>query len=98
MPKQSEIDRMLVLFYHSNNAHDYTNFVRPAGWIDGLPMVGLEELDRMFEVMREDVQSEIAKRHDDGMPKYSREYYESQEAERKSGAELLSQIGIKSES
>ena len=95
MPKKDQIDRMLVLFYHSSNAHDYTNFTRPIGWLDDLPMTGLEELDRMFEVMREDVAREIEARKADGMPRYSRRWHKSQEAERKGGAELLSSIGVK---
>lgn len=94
MPRQSEIDRMLVLLYRSNNAHGYTNFTRPAGWLDKLPMVGLEELVRMFEVMREDVQREIEARNAEGITKYSREWHESQEAERKAGADLLATIGV----
>lgn len=97
MAKKDQIDRMLVLFYRSGNAHGYTNFTRPIGWLDALPMAGLEELDRMFEVMREDVSREIEARKTDGMPRYSREWYESQEAERKNGAELLSGIGVKTE-
>lgn len=76
MPKQSEIDRMLVLLYRSSNAHDFTNFVRPAGWLDKLPMAGLEELERMFEVMREDVRQEIEQRRADGIERYSREWAE----------------------
>jgi len=95
MPKKDQIDRMLVLFYHSSNAHGYTNFTRPISWLDNLPMAGLEELDRMFDVMREDVAREIEARKADGMPRYSRRWHESQEAERKGGAELLSSIGVK---
>lgn len=90
MPKQSEIDRMIVLLYHSNNAHDYTNFVRPAGWLDGLPMAGLEELARMFEVMREDVDREVKQRKMDGIDKYSREYAERQRRR----ADLTKSLGI----
>ena len=62
--------------YRSNNAHGFTNFVRPAGWLDKLPMAGLEELERMFEVMREDVRREIEQRHADGIERYSREWAE----------------------
>lgn len=96
MPKKDQIDRMIVLLYRSNNAHGYTNFTRPISWLDKLPMEGLDELDRMFEVMREDVQREIEQRKADEMPRYSREWYESQEAERAAGEGLLSQIGVKS--
>lgn len=77
MAKQSQIDRMIVLFYLSNNAHDFINFTRPADWLDGLPMAGLEELDRMFEVMREDVAREIEARKSEGLPKYSRRWHEA---------------------
>lgn len=96
MPKQSEIDRMLVLFYLSNNAHDFTNYVRPAGWLDKLPMAGLEELQAMFENMAGDVAREIEQRKAEGIPKFSRRWHEGQEAERKAGADLLSGIGVKS--
>ena len=65
-----------MLLYRSNNAHDFTNFVRPAGWLDKLPMAGLEELERMLEVMREDVRREIEQRHTDGIERYSREWAE----------------------
>lgn len=78
MPRQSEIDRMIVLLYRSNSAHDYTNFVRLAGWLDKLPMKGLEELEAMFEGMAKDVRREIEQRHADGIERYSREYVERQ--------------------
>lgn len=96
MPRQSEIDRMLVMFYRSSNSHDYTNFTRPIDWLDKLPMAGLEELDRMFEAMREDVAREIEARKAEGIDRYSRSYHESQEAERQAGADLLRGIGVKS--
>ncbi len=76
MPKKSEIDRMLVLLYRSNNAHDYTNFTRPIGWMDKLPMAGLEELAQLLSNMREEVEAEIDKRLAEGMPKFSREDHE----------------------
>lgn len=72
MPKQSEIDRILILFYRSNNAHDFTNFTRPHGWLDKLPMKGLEELADLLARTREDVEAEIDRRLKDGMPTYSR--------------------------
>ena len=96
MPKKDQIDRMLILFYRSSNAHGYTNFTRPIDWLDKLPMAGLEELARMFEVMREDVLREMEARHAEGIHRYSRERHESQEAERQAGAALLSGIGVKS--
>lgn len=96
MPRKSEIDRMLVLLYRSSNSQGYVNFSRPIDWMDKLPMAGLEELDRMFEVMRDDVAREIEARKSEGITKYSREWHESQEAERAAGADLLSGIGVKS--
>jgi hypothetical protein len=96
MPKKDQIDRMLVLIYRSRNSHGCTNFTRSIDWLDKLPMAGLEELDRMFEVMREDVAQEIEARKAEGITRYSREWHESQEADRKAGADLLSGIGIKS--
>lgn len=96
MPKKDQIDRMIVMLYRSRNAHGYTNFTRPIDWMDRLPMAGLDELSAMFENMAADVQREIEERKADGMPKYSRQYYEDQEAERSGGAALLSQIGVHS--
>lgn len=75
MPKKSEIDRMLVLFYRSNNAHDFTNFIRPSGWLDKLPMEGLIELRHMFEVMQQDVETEMDRREAAGQNIYSPEWY-----------------------
>ena len=95
MPRQSEIDRMLVLFYLSNNAHGFINYVRPAGWLDSLPMAGLEELDHSLETMRADVSAEIEQRKADGIPKYSRRWHDQQEQERHAGSKLLRQIGVK---
>ncbi len=86
---------MLVLLYRSDNAHGHTNFTRHIDWLDGLPMVGLAELSSLFSHMKADVEREIVKRKDDGMLRYSRRYHESQEAERQAGANLLSQIGVK---
>lgn len=94
MPRQSEIDRMLVLLYRSGSAHDFTNFTRPADWLDKLPMAGLGELRRMFEVMAEDVDREIAQRVSDGIPRYSREYHEKQKADADAGASILRGIGV----
>lgn len=62
MPKQSEIDRMLVLLYRSNNAHDFVNFVRPANWLSTLPVVGLRELHDLLGSMQKDVIEEMVKR------------------------------------
>lgn len=62
MPKQSEIDRMLVLLYRSNNAHDFVNFVRPANWLDALPKAGLQELSDMLGIIRRDVDEVLAQR------------------------------------
>lgn len=95
MPKQSEIDRMIVLLYRSNSAHDFTNYVRPAGWLDKLPMSGLDELADMFSHMSGEVHREIEKRKSDGIPKFSRSWHDEQEAARASGAGLLAQIGVK---
>lgn len=97
MPTQSEIDRMIVLLYRSNNAHDYTNFVRPAGWLDKLPMRGLYELEVMLERMRDDVSKEIEQRKTDGIPVYSREYHEQDVQEREVGVAALNSIGIKTD-
>ena len=77
MPKQSEIDRTLVLFYKSNNAHDYINYSRPIGWMDDLPMVGLEELESVLESVKIDVVNEIDKRVKAGQAKYAPKYYNS---------------------
>ena len=81
MPKKDQIDRMLVLLYRSNNAHGFTNFTRPIDWLDKLPMAGLEELARMFELMRGDVSLEMEARHAEGMHRYSREWHENQETQ-----------------
>lgn len=73
--RQSEIDRALVLIYRSNNAHDYTNFVRPHGSMDSLPMVGVEEYARILEVLRNDVLEEIKRRKSIGQDRYSPDWY-----------------------
>lgn len=70
MPKQSEIDRMLVLLYRSNNAHDFVNFTRPYGWLDGLPMAGLDELSALLDSMKADVAAEAARRQKVGQTTY----------------------------
>lgn len=77
--KQSEIDRMLVLIYRSNNAHDYINFTRPYGWLDKLPMAGLEELNATFDAMNQDVAEEIQRRRSIGMTQYSPAHYAKSE-------------------
>ena len=94
MPRKDEIDRMIVLLYLSRNSSGYTNFCRSIDWLDKLPMKGLEELIRMFEIMREDVKREIEQRVTDGMPRYSREWHNQLAAEEKGGAELLRSIGV----
>lgn len=78
MPKQSEIDRMLVLFYRSNNAHDYTNYVRRADWLDKLPMKGLKELVSVMERVTKDVRDEIDRRIAANEIKYPTEWYKEQ--------------------
>lgn len=95
MPRQDEIDRMIVLLYISRNNAGFTNYTRPAGWLDKLPMAGLEELKGDFERMAGEVQDEMAQRIADGIPKYSRRWHDEQEAERAGGAALLAGIGIK---
>lgn len=85
MPKKDQIDRMLVLFYRSNSALGYTNFTRPIDWLDKLPMAGLEELERMFEVMRDDVAREVKARQKEGITRYSRAWHEAQLAEPSAG-------------
>lgn len=94
MPRQDEIDRMIVLLYISRNNAGCTNYTRPAGWLDKLPMVGLDELKSDFERMAGEVADEMDQRIVDGIPKYSRRWHDEQEAERSGGAALLSQIGI----
>ena len=96
MARQDEIDRMIVMLYISRNNAGFTNYTRPAGWLDKLPMAGLEELQTDFERMAGEVSQEITQREADGMPRYSRRWYESQEAERKAGADLLLEIGVNS--
>ena len=73
--RQSEIDRALVLVYRSNNAHGYTNWSRPNGAMDKLPMVGLEEYARSLEVLRNDVLKEIERRKSIGQVKFSPDWY-----------------------
>ena len=63
MPTQSEIDRMLVLLYRSNNADDHVNYTRPVGWLDKLPMCGLGDLISTLGALRNDVEAEISRRH-----------------------------------
>lgn len=70
MPKQSEIDRILVLLYRSNNAHDFVNFTRPYGWLDLLPMAGLDELEALLGSMKDDVAAEVLRRQRVGQTTY----------------------------
>jgi hypothetical protein len=70
MPKQTEIDSMLVLIYRSRNAQDYVGFVRPAGWLDKLPMDGLDELAGVLEALKADVEAEISRRKRVGQTTY----------------------------
>lgn len=94
MPRKDEIDRMIVMLYISRNNAGFTNYTRPAGWLDKLPMAGLEELKSDFERMAGEVECEINQRLVDGIPKYSRRWHDSQEDERAGGAVLLAQIGV----
>lgn len=96
MPRQDEIDRMIVMLYISRNSAGFTNYKRPAGWLDKLPMAGLEELKGVFERMANEVSEEMTQRIADGIPKYSRRWHDKQEAERAGGAALLASIGIES--
>jgi hypothetical protein len=68
MPTQSEIERTLVLLYRSNNASDHVNYTRPAGWLDKLPLAGLDELASLLNTMRQEVVSEMANRMQAGEP------------------------------
>ena len=94
MPRKDEIDRMIVMLYLSRNNAGFTNYTRPAGWLDKLPMAGLEELKADFERMAGEVEDEMNQRVADGIPRYSRRWHDSQEAERAGGAALLAQIGV----
>ena len=96
MPRKDEIDRMIVLLYISRNNAGFTNYTRPAGWLDKLPMAGLEELKGDFERMANEVAEEMTQRIADGIPKYSRRWHDEQEAERSAGAALLASIGVES--
>lgn len=90
MPKQSEIDRMLVLLYRSNNAHGYTNYCRPANWLDKLPMVGMLELSSLLSHMKADVEHEIEQRKIEGIDRYSREWHETVKGRKK----LSNMLGV----
>lgn len=94
MPRRDEIDRMIVMLYLSRNSAGFTNYTRPAGWLNKLPMAGLEELKADFERMANEVAEEMTQRIADGIPKFSRRWHDDQEAERAGGAALLSQIGV----
>jgi len=94
LPKQDEIDRMIVMIYASRNSAGFTNFTRPAYWLDGLPMSGLDELRGDFDRMSQEVAAEIEQRKNDGILKFSRRWHEKQEGEIKAGSALLSEIGI----
>ena len=94
MPRQDEINRMIVLIYTSRNSAGFTNYTRKIDWLDGLPMDGLKELSGDFDRFKAEVEQEIKQRLEDGIPVYSRSWHESQEQERKEGAALLSTIGV----
>lgn len=94
MPRQDEIDRMIVMLYLSRNSAGCVNYTRPGDWLDRLPMVGLEELKADFKRMADEVADEMAQRIADGIPRYSRRWHEEQESDRQAGAALLSQIGV----
>ena len=94
MPRQDEIDRMIVLIYISRNSAGCTNYTRPAGWLDKLPMAGLDELRSDFLRMADEVSAEMEQRVVYGIPRYSRRWHDDQERERAGGAALLSKIGI----
>ena len=96
MPRKDEIDRMIVMLYISRNNSGFTNYTRPAGWLDKLPMAGLEELKGDFARMADEVAAEMMQRVEDGIPKYSRKWHDEQEAERSAGAALLASIGVES--
>lgn len=96
MPRKDEIDRMIVMLYLSRNSAGFTNYTRPAGWLDKLPMAGLDELKGDFERMAGEVAEEMTQRIADGIPKYSRSWHDEQEAERSDGAMLLASIGVES--
>jgi len=76
MPRKDEIERMLILFYKSGNAHDEVNFTRYANWLDDLSMSGLLEMSNLLDRIRQDVLEEMWKRNQEGMRVYSRSYYE----------------------
>lgn len=75
MTKQSEIDRMLVLIFRSNNSQSYVNFTRPYGWLDKLPMVGLDELSATLAAMQRDVDAEVSRRRSIGMTQFAPSHY-----------------------
>ena len=70
MPTQSEIERMLVLLHRSNSASDYVDYSRPAGWLDKLPMDGLDELAGVLDALKADVAGEISRRKKVGQTTY----------------------------
>ena len=94
MPRQDEIDRMILMFYLSRNSSGYTNWKRPIDWLDNLPMEGLNELSELFDSLRAEVEAEKKQRIEDGMPRYSRRWYEDQAEEARRGADHLASIGI----
>lgn len=73
--KQSEIDRALILFYRSNNAHDFINYSKPATALDKLPMEGLEEFAAILGNQQKAIEAEISRRLEIGQDKYSPEWY-----------------------
>lgn len=67
-PTESQLDRTLMLLYRSNNSQDYVNFVRPCGWLDKLPLAGLDELAGLLDTIRKDVVAEMTRRMQAGEP------------------------------
>lgn len=94
MPRQDEINRMIVLIYTSRNSSGFTNYTRKIDWLDGLPMEGLKELSSDFDRFKAEVEREIEQRIKDDMPRYPRSWHESQEEKRKQGEALLKSIGV----
>ena len=61
---QDEIDRAIILIYRSRRSDQVVNFVRPAGWLDGLSVAGLEELKDTMELVWAEANDEIMRRND----------------------------------
>jgi len=94
MPRKDEVDRCIILIYASRNGAGFTNFNRPYGWLDGLPMGGLKELSEDFERYKKEVDREIEQRIKDGIPTYSRKWHDKLKGEEAAGAALLRSIGV----